>query len=145
MARISFLLVLDSDGTCNLNAVGDKSNNQNANLGPLQINGGPTETHALLPGSDAIDMGDPTGCKDHDGIILTTDQRGFVRPISVCDIGAYEFRSHLPSGVGGVTSFSGGPGSSTSSIALLAGGAAALVAITAGAWYTRRRWLGSRL
>ena len=29
-------------------------------LGPLQDNGGPTLTHALLPGSPAIDMGDPT-------------------------------------------------------------------------------------
>jgi hypothetical protein len=28
-------------------------------LGPLQDNGGPTFTHALLPGSPAIDAGDP--------------------------------------------------------------------------------------
>ena len=28
-------------------------------LGPLQDNGGPTYTHALLPGSPAIDAGDP--------------------------------------------------------------------------------------
>jgi hypothetical protein len=28
-------------------------------LGPLQNNGGPTYTHALLPGSPAIDAGDP--------------------------------------------------------------------------------------
>ena len=28
-------------------------------LGPLQPNGGPTDTHALLPGSPAIDTGDP--------------------------------------------------------------------------------------
>jgi hypothetical protein len=28
-------------------------------LGPLQNNGGPTFTHALLPGSPAIDAGDP--------------------------------------------------------------------------------------
>jgi len=28
-------------------------------LGPLQDNGGPTFTHALLPGSPAIDTGDP--------------------------------------------------------------------------------------
>ena len=31
-----------------------------AMLGPLQDNGGPTFTHALLPGSPAIDAGDPT-------------------------------------------------------------------------------------
>jgi hypothetical protein len=29
-------------------------------LGPLQNNGGPTSTHALLPGSPAIDAGDPS-------------------------------------------------------------------------------------
>ena len=47
--------------------------------------------------------------------------------------------------VGGTTSFvTGGSGSSAGSIALLAGGIAAVVAITAaGGWYTRRRWLGS--
>lgn len=33
--------------------------NTNPLLGPLQDNGGPTFTHALLPGSPAIDMGDP--------------------------------------------------------------------------------------
>ena len=38
------------------------------NLGPLQNNGGPTLTHALLPGSVAIDAGISDG--------LTTDQRG---------------------------------------------------------------------
>jgi hypothetical protein len=43
-------------------------------LGPLQDNGGPTFTHALLPGSPAIDKG-----KNFSG--ATTDQRGpgFVR------------------------------------------------------------------
>ena len=53
-------------------------------LGPLQNNGGPTATHALLPGSPAIDAGTNTGCP-------TTDQRGISRPQGVaCDIGAYE-------------------------------------------------------
>jgi hypothetical protein len=33
--------------------------NTNPLLGPLQDNGGPTFTHALLPGSPAIDAGDP--------------------------------------------------------------------------------------
>jgi hypothetical protein len=40
-------------------------------LGPLANNGGPTDTHALLAGSPAIDTGDSA---------LTTDQRGFIRP-----------------------------------------------------------------
>ena len=46
--------------------------------------------------------------------------------------------------VGGATTFLGdGSGSTASSIALLAGGLAAVVVITATGWYTRRRWLGS--
>jgi hypothetical protein len=43
-------------------------------LGPLQDNGGPTFTHALLPGSPAIDQGGPIDR-------LTTDQRGQTRPV----------------------------------------------------------------
>ena len=47
--------------------------------------------------------------------------------------------------VGGTTSFqTGGSGSPVGSIALLVGGVVAFVAIAAGGWYTRRRWLGSR-
>jgi len=53
-------------------------------LGPLQNNGGITETHALLPGSPAID-GCITECT------VTTDQRGIFRPQGdYCDIGSYE-------------------------------------------------------
>jgi hypothetical protein len=60
-------------------------------LGPLADNGGPTKTHALLPGSPAIDAGNRSG--------LSVDQRGYKRPINVigipnvsdgADIGAYE-------------------------------------------------------
>lgn len=82
---------LDSDGTCNLTQASDKPANANANLGPLQDNGGLTETQALLPGSDALDMGDNTTCAAApvDGV----DQRGVSRPqpaAGTCDIGAYE-------------------------------------------------------
>ena len=59
-------------------------------LGPLQDNGGPTFTHALLPGSTAIDAGDNSGAP-------ATDQRGVLRPqdanrdlVATVDIGAYE-------------------------------------------------------
>ena len=34
-------------------------------LGPLKNNGGPTQTHALVAGSPAIDAGDPNGCRDN--------------------------------------------------------------------------------
>jgi hypothetical protein len=74
---------LDSDGSCGLVASGDLSA-VDPQLGPLQNNGGPTQTQALLPGSPAIDAGDPVGCPP-------TDQRGTVRPQhGVCDIGAFE-------------------------------------------------------
>ena len=57
-------------------------------LGPLQDNGGPTLTHALLPGSPAIDAGDNALLAGQ-----TTDQRGvpFIRTFNATvDIGAYE-------------------------------------------------------
>ncbi len=57
----------------------------------LADNGGPTQTHALAANSPAIDTGDGAGCRDKDGVLLDTDQRGFTRPVnSVCDVGAYE-------------------------------------------------------
>ncbi|MGD0207556.1 MAG: choice-of-anchor Q domain-containing protein [Verrucomicrobiota bacterium] len=75
-----------------LNATGD-IRNTDPMLGPLADNGGPNFTHALLPGSPAIDQGKSFG--------LTTDQRGFSRPVDdACianaaggdgsDIGAFE-------------------------------------------------------
>jgi hypothetical protein len=83
-AVTSFGHNLDSDGTCNLTAIGDIPN-VDPLLGPLQLNEpGSTETHALLPGSPAIDAGDDSACP-------STDQRGVPRPQgSRCDIGAYE-------------------------------------------------------
>ena len=55
-----------------------------AQIGPLANNGGPTLTHALSPGSPAIDAAD-------DAVCPATDQRGVTRPQGArCDIGAYE-------------------------------------------------------
>ena len=60
-------------------------------LGPLQDNGGPTKTRAVLAGSPAIDAGNPGGCADPVGVPLLTDQRGAKRQLGArCDIGAYE-------------------------------------------------------
>ncbi len=62
----------------------------------LANNSGPTPTHALLVGSPAIDAGDPAGCNDNFGVLLTTDQRGFHRPDGArCDVGAFEFQDHI--------------------------------------------------
>ena len=55
-----------------------------APLGPLQDNGGPTQTHALPINSPAIHAGDNAGAP-------ATDQRGVERPQGgTVDIGAYE-------------------------------------------------------
>jgi hypothetical protein len=50
--------VSSDDGGGYLNGPGDQINTDPM-LGPLQDNGGPTFTHALLPGSPAINAGDP--------------------------------------------------------------------------------------
>jgi hypothetical protein len=81
---------LDSDGSCHLTAATDLPGTD-PRLRPLQDNGGPTLTHALLPGSPAIDA-IPWGANDC-GTKLVSDQRWQARPEAVggaCDIGAYE-------------------------------------------------------
>jgi predicted outer membrane repeat protein len=84
---------LSSDGTCSFGNAGDL-NNTNPMLGPLQSNGGQTQTMALPTGSPAIDAGNPRGCTDNHGKLLKTDQRGQPRPdkedTGGCDMGAYE-------------------------------------------------------
>jgi predicted outer membrane repeat protein len=70
-----------------LNGPGDQINTDPM-LGPLQDNGGPTLTHALLPGSRAIDAGDPNFTPPPD-----YDQRGpgFVRVFNGrIDVGSFE-------------------------------------------------------
>ncbi len=71
---------------------GDTTGNQTGvdpDVGTLQDNGGPTFTRALLAGSPAIDAG--AACTDTAGHALTTDQRGFTRPVGgACDIGSFE-------------------------------------------------------
>ncbi len=63
-------------------------------LGPLQENGGPTETMALLPGSPAIDAGTTA---DIPGTTtpITTDQRGFALDSPTPDIGAFQTQPGL--------------------------------------------------
>ncbi|MBL8378493.1 MAG: SBBP repeat-containing protein, partial [Burkholderiales bacterium] len=77
---------LDSDGSAGLAAAGDLNGSLATPLDPLlgtlQFNGGPTKTHALLPGSPAINAGSATGAP-------STDARGAPR-LGATDIGAYE-------------------------------------------------------
>lgn len=65
---------------------------QNPLLGPLANNGGPTQTHALLAGSPAIDTGS-------NPLALSFDQRGagFARTVGAqTDIGAFEVQGAGP-------------------------------------------------
>jgi hypothetical protein len=87
---------LISDGSCAFSGPGDM-NNTDPKLGPIQNNGGPTQTMALPSGSPAVDAGNPSGCTDGAGHLLRTDQRGKPRPDTEdtggCDMGAYERQS----------------------------------------------------
>jgi hypothetical protein len=74
--------------------VGNTASPLDPKLGPLQNNGDPTFTHALLPGSPAIDAGATADVLDPSGAPLTTDQRGlgFPRVLgTAADIGAFEY------------------------------------------------------
>jgi hypothetical protein len=84
--------------------VGTGASPLNPLLRPLANNGGPTQTHALLAGSPAIDQGGAA-------TDVTTDQRGVLRPVDLStianaaggngsDIGAYEARLGLEAQLG---------------------------------------------
>jgi hypothetical protein len=91
---------LEDRNQCNLKASGDQVNVVAAQLGPLAANGGLTQTVALLPGSPAIDGGDPAGCTGPAGEALTVDQRSIARPQGTrCDIGAFELIQPIPTPV----------------------------------------------
>src|SRR5262249_5119416 len=80
-----------SDGV-NGNQVGSAAAPIDPRLGPLQDNGGPTLTCALLPGSPAIDAGNNAYATDF-------DQRGPGYPRIVggtIDIGAFEVQATNP-------------------------------------------------
>ena len=66
-------LIGNTAGTTITGDVTGNQTNVDPLLGPLQDNGGPTQTQAPLPNSPAIDKGSSSGA--------TTDQRGFPRPI----------------------------------------------------------------
>lgn len=98
--RSGFNLVSNANGSIldakNGNIVGGFTTPRiDVKIGPLQDNGGPTPTHALLSGSPAIDKGDT----EQVNILLyfddpPADQRGFNRITGKgIDIGAYESSS----------------------------------------------------
>ena len=73
---------LVEDGGCSAALSG------NPGLDSLANNGGPTQTIALISGSQTIDAGDDTTCTNSP--VSGLDQRGVARPSGACDIGAYE-------------------------------------------------------
>jgi CSLREA domain-containing protein len=82
--------ILGTTNTCTLNPP-DSVVVADPLLGPLQLNGGQVPTHALQPGSPAIDAGSPADCT----LFNSYDGRGAHRPEgAACDIGAYEYAAN---------------------------------------------------
>jgi hypothetical protein len=95
--------ISSDDGGGVLSGPGDQINT-NPLLGPLQDNGGPTFTHALLPGSPAIDAGDPNYTPPP-----STDQRGYPRLYNGrIDIGSVELQP-TPITISGTISYCSNP------------------------------------
>ncbi|CAN5302122.1 hypothetical protein BH09ACT5_BH09ACT5_11200 [soil metagenome] len=91
-AAVSYSLVGEPEAAT-LPALGSGAGNLvgvSAKLGPLADNGGSTLTHLPLPGSPAIDAGNPavTGAP-------ATDQRGSTRIVRTIDIGAVEVQASV--------------------------------------------------
>ena len=102
--------ISSDDGGGFLASLGDQVNTDPM-LGPLQDNGGPTFTHALLSGSPAIDAGDPSFTPPPN-----YDQRGsdFQRVFNGrVDIGAFEVQPPRPAYTGQVQAPINPDGSST--------------------------------
>jgi predicted outer membrane repeat protein len=92
ISSAGFNLIETISGACDITGITDSNiTGVDPMLGLLGDNGGPTQTHALLPGSAAINAG-PEDCPPP-----ATDQRGVSRPRGgICDIGAYEFEGPFP-------------------------------------------------
>ena len=88
---------VDDDGTCDLSAVGSVSDSSAIDnyLGPLQSNGGPTDTIALLPGNSgtpnpaqAVIPAGFTASGQTEAACSQPDQQGLKRA-DPCDMGAF--------------------------------------------------------
>ena len=122
-----------------INQLGSIASPLDPRIGPLQNNGGPTFTHALLAWSPALNTGSSFG--------LTTDQRGSLRPLCSAivpggdgsDIGAYEYQ-FCPTNLLVINTNDNGAGSLRQAIALVepgglisfASNVTGLIALTSG-------------
>lgn len=112
---------------------------QPANLGPLAANGGPTPTHALLPGSPAIDAGnncviDLSCGTANPPVAVTTDQRGNPRPAGpTVDIGSVE--QAAPVRVAGRVLIQPGQGNPRAIVTISDGGSLSISIPTSGFGY----------
>ena len=80
-----FNLIGDATGFTFTGSVAQNILGKDPKLGTLADNGGPNQTHAVPPGSPAVDCIPPANCP------LKTDQRGIPRPMGEkADIGAFE-------------------------------------------------------
>jgi|GEM_PF-1136547 len=90
----SFNLIGAIDGSTNLDSATTLSGTRTAPLDPMLSElanyGGPTLTHTLLVGSQAIDAGDDLLALGADGSPLAIDQHGSNRLVNAVDIGAVE-------------------------------------------------------
>jgi hypothetical protein len=96
LASLGYNLIQDLNG-CTLkgNAPGDLLGIAPM-LAPLQDNGGSSLTQAPLPGSPAIDTGNPAAPGSGGGACEAADQRGVARPQGPrCDIGAVEAQQNI--------------------------------------------------
>lgn len=85
---------LSDDFSCQLNQTGDKQG-LDAQLGALTYNGGRVMTHALFPGSPAIDAGDTARCPATDARTVARPYDGDGNGAAVCDMGAVEARHSI--------------------------------------------------
>jgi CSLREA domain-containing protein len=133
--------LIGNPGNVTFGQTGDQSGTGaaplNPLLGPLQNNGGTTQTHFLFEGSPALDKGNSSGA--------TSDQRGQLRPVDFvtvpnasdgADIGAFEALvapfapvpptvTYNPSNASTIVFPTGAAGTATSSIAVSSSGGVA--------------------
>lgn len=124
----------------NGNLVGTPASPINPVLGALGDNGGPTQTHALLVGSPALDTGNNALALNLANVALDFDQRGmgFPRVVNTTvDMGAYE-------AVAGGERIGGGGGGSCRDFLFVCIGSADPVTLglmgLLGLWGLSRRW-----